>query len=245
MGLYDTTIDVDTPLTHWKLGDSGTTAVDRKGHQNGTYGGTHTRQVASLVAPNNNDLDLAAKINGGAVTVVDTAALRLNGSWTIEWWATMVVASGFPGPMNKGNGKLSGQGYLLWVDITNRKLQFTRDNVNQILGVLPTLGVHAHNALAYDLAAQTLSHYINGVSAVAPITSLTFATGVGTGSLTLGQTPDDAGNGNHLLDEVAFYESALSGARVLAHYEAGVYERFSHPSAGQAVFPKPPLRLAA
>lgn len=81
------------------------------------------------------------------------------------------------------------------------------------------LGVWSHVALTYDGNKVTL--YINGVNKIdytlVGTPKCTGASGLRIGGSNLPGDYVDA-----LIDEVAVYDKALTGARVLAHYQAGI-----------------------
>ncbi len=207
----------DSPIAYWRLGEtSGTTAVDSSGHaHSGTYlGGVALGVPAALVG----DPDKAARFNGsnGMVQVPDSAALRLNGSWSIEFWAKQIsYMHTYPGILGKGT-PTNTTGYGIWSD-SNGALWFMRDwkVAGSGNGALTT--GYRYFVLTYDAASQKMRWYVNG--ALATTTTVTLPANSGTQPFQLGQGYGYYGNND--LDEVALYGAPLSGTQVATHYAAG------------------------
>ena len=85
---YSNQVLADEPLAYWRLGEpSGTSAADASGNGNtGTYGGSPTLGATGALA---GDTDTATSFDGvnDNVSVPNNAALNLNGSFSIEFWA--------------------------------------------------------------------------------------------------------------------------------------------------------------
>jgi hypothetical protein len=218
----------DAPVAYWRLDEvSGSTAFDwappasyTNSGNNGTYtGGVTLAQPGAL-----GDLDYAASFDGvtGYVVVPDAAPLRITGDLTIEVWVKptgtmsgnkdLVVKAG-PGGIaapyklrafNNGlqPGFVTGNGSSQDV-CTNGSFQFTPNNWYHVVGTK---------------AGSLMSLYVNG----ALVATQTAATALADGGLNLVIGCDEgpirffAG----VIDEVAVYNTALSAARVLAHYNA-------------------------
>jgi hypothetical protein len=74
-------------VSYWRLGEqSGTTAVDSKGTNNGTYGGGYLLGQPGALA---HDPDTAAWFDGGSgqVSLPNSLTLPLNSQVTVEFWA--------------------------------------------------------------------------------------------------------------------------------------------------------------
>jgi Concanavalin A-like lectin/glucanases superfamily len=160
------------------------------------------------------DGDTAATFDGSDdnVTVPDDAPLRLNGSFTIEFWARQIsFANRLPGILDKGTGTLHS--YAIWAD-SSGELWFDRHN-----RVAGSGGGALTAAFRYFVATYDGTHlrwYVDGV--LASTTALSLPHNSNTEDLQIGNADD---YGNNTIDEVAIYASALSAARVAAHYAAG------------------------
>jgi hypothetical protein len=210
---YASAVLADGPIAYWRLGEtSGTTAVDATGHVNGTYAGGYTLGQPSALSTDSNP---SASFNGSnaSVNVADSAAMRLNGAFTVEFWAKeKSFVNSWPGIMVKGPSA-NASGYLIWYG-TNGALHFKRNNVDLATpaGVFTTTAWHYY-AVTYDGA--TLRWYVDGASVASK--SVAFPANTGTAMLQLGRGDQ---YGNEFLDEVAIYPTALSAARVGAHFSA-------------------------
>jgi hypothetical protein len=207
----------DGPLAYWRLGESsGTTAVDSTGSgHTGTYlGGVALGVPAALVG----NTDTAARFNGtnGMVQVPDSAALRLNGSWSIEFWAKQIsYMNTYPGILGKGTPN-NQNGFGIWSD-SNGALWFMRNKKVSGSGNGALTTVYRYFVLTYDAPSQKMRWYVNG--ALATTTTASLATNSGTQPFQLGQAAGLFGNND--LDEVALYGTALSATRIAAHLAAG------------------------
>jgi hypothetical protein len=210
---YAATVLSDQPVAYWRLGEtSGTTAVDSSGHVNGTYAGAVTLGQPGALGT---DTNTSALFNGSnaSVNVPDSAALRLNGAFTVEFWAKQkAFVNTWPGLMVKGPSA-NASGYLIWYS-SNGTLHFKRNNVDLATpaGAFTTTAWHYY-AVTYD--GSTLRWYVNGQ--MVSSRSVAFPTNTGTAMLQIGRGDQ---YGNEFIDEVAVYPTALSASRVGAHFTA-------------------------
>jgi hypothetical protein len=231
---YADAVRADGPAAYWRLGEpSGNTATDSSGNgRAGTYSGTLTRGAPGALA---GDPDGATGFDGatGVVNVVDDAALRLNGPFTIEFWARLDAFKGsYPGLLVKGTAN-TANGYLIWYT-ANGQLNFKRGNVSIAApaGALTTTGWR-HFAVTYD--ATSLRWYVDG--SVVTTVSRSFATSAGTAPLQIGRGDEF---GKQSLDEVAVYNRALTAAQIAAHRSAGTTSQAPSPSpSGASPSPAP------
>jgi trimeric autotransporter adhesin len=203
-------------VNYWRLGEaSGTTATDSKGTSNGTYTGGVTLGAAGAVAGDSNKAATFDGVND-SVDVADTAALRLNGSWTVEFWAKAVSypGTGFPGLLKKGDAT-TANGYIVWFDRTTHFLRYKRNNVDYSFNNTDiTTSGFRHFVITYD--GTTLKAYENGTQTDS--STVTFGTNSGTAAFQLG-TADNYGNTT--IDDAAVYNTALSAATVQTHFRCG------------------------
>jgi RHS repeat-associated protein len=212
---YATVVMADTPSAYWRLGESsGTAATDSSGNgRTGTYSGGFTLGQAGAIA---GDADKAASFDGvnGQVSVPDDTTMRLNASWSIEFWAKQNSLPGsFPGILGKGDST-TANGYIIYYDSTG-KLSFKRNNLETTTttGQMHTDALH-HYAVTYD--GTNLRWYVDGI--LNSTTARSYPTNAGTNALTLAKADQ---YGSETLDEVSFYASALSTNQVAQHYSAG------------------------
>ena len=149
---YSATVQGDGPIAYWRLGEAAgaATAADATGNGNT---GTYSTSVA-LGAPGAvvDDPDTAARFDGtsGKIAVADSAALRLNGPFTIELWAKMTsFANSWPGLLVKGSAG-TASGYLIWYS-SDGTAHFKRNNYDFTSkpGALTTAGF-SHLVFTYD-----------------------------------------------------------------------------------------------
>ncbi len=215
--VYALAVMQDAPLRYYRLGEaSGTTANDSSSNgQNGTINGGVTLGTTGLIF---NDTNTAMTMDGstGYITAATTGLPTGAASWTIETWINMasVPHSGFHSIVEFGN-PASNQAAALFIDgsghiCTNTYL------VNKITGLAAANSTTYHCVATYD--GTNLRLYINsvlqGTLACTPAISLTYCY-IGTED----SPRDDFFPG--VVDEVAIYGTALSAARIQAHYNAG------------------------
>lgn len=219
---YSTEVLADYPIGYWRLGEaSGTTAVDDSG--NG-YDGVYTNGVVlgatGLLA---GDVDTAIDLiaNSGYVAL-PASAVEAGSQASIEIWtgstvtsnvstfraqsgSTRVLSSHIPW----GNGNVywdagDGSGY---------------DRIYKSASGIDFSATH-HWVFTKDATAGTMEIYLDGTLWLSG-GSKTRTVGT-VDSFTLGS--NSAGGEPHkgIIDEFAYYDSALSATRVLAHYNAGI-----------------------
>lgn len=210
---YHQVVASDAPIAHWPLNETtGTTAADLAGANTGTYTNGPTLGATGALSGNG---DTAASFDGvdDSVNIADTSALRLNGSFTIEFWAKLdTFANTWPGVVQKGNSG-TADGYLVWYT-SDGKLVFKRNNVERATTTGQLTTSYKHFAVTYD--GSTVRWYVNGVLDTS--FAQTYPTNAGTAQLRLGRG-DHAGD--QTMDEVAIYGAALSADQLLDHYRAG------------------------
>jgi hypothetical protein len=200
----------DNPIAYWRLGESsGTTAADATGNaRNGTYLNGVTLGAQGALA---GDSDTSASFDGADDTlpVPDDAALRLNGSWSIEFWARQISYTSLPAVLVKGD-YTTKNGYAVGAD-SSGQLWLGRDNKFAGSGVVALTSSFGYFVVTYD--GSTVRWYVNG--ALTSSTSLNWPANMGTAALELGY------GGNNGLDEIALYSTALTAGQIAAHYAAG------------------------
>jgi hypothetical protein len=224
---YELLILSDAPLAYWRLGETtGTTVHDSSavGTFTGTYTNTPTLGQAGIpgAAPN-----LAAKFDSlsqplanqqQAATFGDV--LQLAGTKaTIEFWVAIVGSV-------VGFAPYVARGDTTWRVSTavasNKQVQFTFGSGQVTSSTVANLadGNYHHVVCTYDQAHLTI--YVDSVQVgqTAWSTNLPTSSGknVGIGYNSDAQTRYIQA----IMDEVAVYDTALSAARVLAHYNAGI-----------------------
>ncbi|MBI2606974.1 MAG: LamG domain-containing protein, partial [Deltaproteobacteria bacterium] len=229
-------------MGYWRLGEtSGTTAYDISGNAiNGTYAGVTLAQTGAL----SGDSDTAAYFDG-ANSIVDlgntaqlTNVFNAGNKWTVSlWFKTAQLNANGPWLFSKAFTSHTSPYYQFDIrqsaDGSISAGLWRSDIFGSAMGaasaVIPT-GVWTHLAVTVDLAtisAASMKLYINGGT---PVTSTADLTGIYSNIasfVTIGAnknlSPNTAYTYNGLIDEVAIYPTALSAARILTLYNAGLH----------------------
>ncbi len=218
-------------VSYWRLDDtSGTRATDAFGTNPGSYvgapGSGYVLRAGGLIR---GDGDAAVAFTNGGVTVPSSATLQPGSRFTVETWikpagtdaGQLIAAKGSSWRM-----RFDSFGHLTFgIYVAGAEYQ-----ANSGRGLAP--GTTHHVVGTYDGATARL--YLDGVQ----VASVSHGGSVGAGS-----RPFVVGyNGgvsatyrfNGTLDEVAYYNTALSAAQVQSHYGAGTGTLASTPSAPSA-----------
>ncbi|MEX2213685.1 MAG: LamG-like jellyroll fold domain-containing protein [Phycisphaeraceae bacterium] len=222
----------DAPASYWRLGDTGSPAVDHIAARNGVYSGGVTPGAPGMVG----DSNTATSFNGttGKIDVPFNAALNTN-AFTIEAWANVAGGSGlFRSPVTSRDGSNinDDRGYILYAAADNTWQFWTGPGVaawdilpgpavvigqnTHLVGTFtPTSGPDANGTLT-----GTKSFYVNGMLA-STATQRYEANQVQPFRIGAGAT-EGAGafHMNGSVDEVAYYNTALNANAVADHYGA-------------------------
>jgi hypothetical protein len=226
---YHHVVGGDKPAAHWTIGEgSGTVASDLSGNgRNGTYqAGVALAQPGALAA----NSDTAGSFDGvdDSLSVGDDAATRLNGSFTIEFWAKLdTFKNTYPGVIRKGAAN-TANGYLIYYK-PDGTLSFKRNNTELLTTTGALTTAYKHFVVTYD--GSTVRWYVNGAENAN--TARTYPTNAGTDGLVIGQG-DQAGD--QTMDEVALYNSALSAQQISDHSKPATAGRGS-PGTRPATWP--------
>jgi hypothetical protein len=233
---YSAEVLADSPAAYWRLGDtSGTTMADSSGNsRSGTYTSVNLNQTGLL----SGDADTAVTFSAAGGNGLVTYSSWMNStSLTVEAWikttsaTTQVIVC-----------RDAQSGTRVWQLQVNSsgKVVFTNLAGGSFTGSITVNdGVRHHIVVTYDGSAspKPIVMYVDNVADVTStnITAMPVPTA----------TPICVGNSNRTttalfagtLDEVAFYTTVLSAARVSAHYTAGT-------SAGISVTALPAVAVA-
>jgi hypothetical protein len=224
---YDQEVAADAPFRYWKLEEpSGSTATDSSGNAgNGTYVGSPTLAQTGLVA---GDAGTSVLFPGAAstrVTVVDSAGYDST-SVTVECWFKSTDATSAPNMVSRDGGGSGNRSFQFRLNAGAPSFVYFRGGstggANEIVD--PSTrndGSPHHMAATVDDATKTATLYVDGAQVDQDVGfsggSLSPSTFLLIGTRTSVANPY-AGN----LQKVAYYTTALSAARVLAHYNAGI-----------------------
>jgi hypothetical protein len=208
MTAYDTTIDADSPTAHWKLNEASGNFTDRIASKVLTPAGTVTYAQTGLLT-GGNGTDQATSFSPGHATRANSADLISATAFSVEAWVKPTTA-------NTGVVQtviLKGDDTSYWtygLELTTvGKWNFYLQVTAQYTYVSATDSASAANGGTYHVAGP-LAAVLFSTGAPENDSAFTIA-----GQLTTNRMPG-------VFDEIAYYPSVLSGAAVLAHYNAGL-----------------------
>jgi hypothetical protein len=221
---YAQTVLADSPIAYYRLGDTGSTAVDSTSHHlDGTYTDVVTH-AAGLIAGDSDQAALfSGALDGGAfprLYVPRNALLEPSAAVSVEAWIRPLTVDA----EIVSYGPQTGSPFQPYV------IQLNNPSPNGATFFLATVGFFTGTT---SIAAGSTYHfvgtyngstvviYLNGVQiysngATGMLSDYDGVTGLAIGSGALGEAPFTGE-----IDEVAIYDHALTVDRVAAHYLAG------------------------
>lgn len=209
-------------VAYWRLGDSGTTAVDSSGNgNNGTDSGSVTRGVSGLIASSG---DKARTYSGGYTDCGAGSTLNLVNDLTVGAW---INASSLPTSLGVGKwivGKDTNTGrsysFGLYHDGASAKLSLQINGT----GTFSTTSIQSGTVcyVAATRSGSTITYYLNAQS-IGSATDGTALNVTGT-HLRIGEReyPSFEEPFSGTIDEVAIYSRALSASEIAVRYAAGI-----------------------
>jgi hypothetical protein len=221
----------DSPLIYYRLGDpSGSTTVadsSGNGHNGAAIGGVTFGQPGALAG----DPDTSASFDG-STGIVDSGTQVLSPSSTIEAWIHPTSSQCSGSGCSAGQSAIAGTGgsfQLTWGRDPSHVIVWLwpQDNSGWLTLEAPDaipLDTWTYLATTWNGVTDQLSIYINGaLDATVNLPGVISSKQQGgrsynfaAGGFTSGEQPFQGG-----IDEVAYYGSALTPDRILAHYRAG------------------------
>jgi hypothetical protein len=206
---YASTVLTDSPIRYWSLDEaSGTVPAEIQGVNPGAYVGGVTLNQAGATS----DGDAAIKLNGttGEVTVPDNASLHVADVFTVEMW------------VNRNSGSASGPffyaggGGIKFTDSGGGVLYLEQAGAVAICTSTSDYGATGWHHIAVTKNGAAVHLYIDGVDRTGSVTNATLTSPWVTALIGAGQGFFYSG----YIDEVAIYNTALTSARILAHFNA-------------------------
>jgi hypothetical protein len=212
-GGYEGAVMADSPISWWRLEETtpGTgTAADEQGVNDGTYVGSPTGNQAGALS----DSTKAVDFNGSSqyINVADDATLRVGDVFSIEMWVK--PASGSAGGFMWFVSSTPDEGFNFY-HAGGFAWRLGTYGGDMVASSTP-LTVSVWNHIVATKNGATVKLYLNGVDVTGSVTNHTIASG--TQGMQLGRSEHNLFDG--VIDEIAIYDHALSGARIAAHYAA-------------------------
>ena len=233
---YSTAVTTDSPISYWRAFHSTSILEDVMMYRDGaTVGDGYTIESPGAIAADTENTAIftpakpgfttGAQVSGSTSDSYDRGGTTQD--WSFEVWiranSTTANNVAVPSPWTgSGNGlilnKIGGREFSLNQYgsslvagfsnyFTNTDMQITATSI-----FTNTTSFH-HVVVTVNRTSQLITLYVDGVSKGTKSMGSDFPS-LGDGSFTFGGAVDVA------MDEIAFYPTALSGARVIAHYNA-------------------------
>lgn len=228
-GVYAQKVMADGPSSYWRLGEQpgASVAVDRAGFNDAVYGGNVVLGVNGAFASDN---DTAARFIDGNAVAPHSASLNPSGPFSVEFWAkpdqSGATGRSVIGSQNRNVGR---SGYVIYQGLntpgdTGRWEAHVGDSAGVPLWIYsltsPQAGIWYHVVLVYD-GTNSGRIYVNGADDTDTVNS-----DLEGSILPNGGAPFEIASrfGGALkypgtVDDVAFYNYALSPARILEHFK--------------------------
>lgn len=234
---YSSEVLADSPLVYYRLGEaSGTVATDSSGNgRNGTYVSSPTLGVTGALT---GDSDKAMTVAGGSRVDQAAAGWMAVGTWSVEAWVKpSTIAAGTVAIAARHSATDNLNWDLLRV---GSDVQWRAKNV----GVATTYTVTAPGVLSTSAWTHLVGTYdganlrlhVNGVQVGGDVAMTNPINPISGPVLTVGALSANYASVpfSGSIDEFAYYGTALSGARVAAHYSAGTTAGGTTVTGGQA-----------
>jgi type II secretory pathway pseudopilin PulG len=199
---------------YWPMDEgSGTAVADKSG--NGNNGSLLSSPVWQ--AGDNCKVGGCLSFDGldDSVSIADTPALRLNSDFSISFWYKVTgPANTYPGMVSKGGAGSPGTGYILFYGNSYPSAINLKRDGNQTANVNSAVTTSwMLDTITYS--GTTWKWYVNG--SLVSSGAVSFVANTNTAPLLLG-VANEYGKG--VMDDVRFYNRALSAAEVQAIYNA-------------------------
>jgi Concanavalin A-like lectin/glucanases superfamily/Bacterial Ig-like domain len=210
---YRAVVLADSPAAYWRLGElTGTTAADEQTTSPGTYLGGVLLGAQGAVA---GDPNTAAGLDGvnDTVRVPNNSVLSPTTALTVEAWVRPTSLPSTSTVLRKESQ------YLLRLNSTGAVTFriWKGGSLQELTTPSAAVGVGAWTHLVATWNGSTMTVYVNGTARATR--ALASPADAGTAQLFVGASTGSYDWFVGRLDEVAIYRSALSAARVQAHYE--------------------------
>ena len=226
---YSGTVLADSPRIYWRLGEASGNAADASGNGKvGTLNAAPTQGTAGLLTA---DTDTAYTFTGAANQRVTVAETIDPTSFSVDAWVNQGTSTGGRIIAARHDGGLATSVFVFRLNVGKLEIRVERGAgaVSDILTAPAALTAGRHHVAATVTPSSTRL-YVDGAE-VASLASSAAALNTVDTPFTVGGYSTGGNQFIGVIDEVAYYDTALSEARVVAHYVAG-----SGLTAVQAVF---------
>ena len=221
---YADAVLADSPVSYWKLDEtSGTTAADAVGSNNGTYTGGYTLNQTGI--PSTGRPSVLFNGTSGYVDLGAPAALNLTAAWTLEAWVYLTSTPNGAGIISEQYPSSGNVLYELGFGLSTSGANLAGGYYTGSAWYIATggsLSLNAWHHVACTWDGTTLRLYADGAQVATATPGAAPVAGINT--LYIGRRHDASFNPFFpgRIDEAAIYSTALSAARILAHYNAGL-----------------------
>jgi concanavalin A-like lectin/glucanase superfamily protein len=207
---YRDQVMADSPRAYWRLGEaagSGTATDETSNANNGTYtNGPTLAQTGALLEDSNKAVSFDG--TNDFVNVPHSSSLNVGDTFTLEAWIKRGSTT--------ADGAVIDKSGAYELNVTSNRVTLrvsgTADVAYSTRSISDTTRWHH---LVATKSGGTVRLYLDGADVTGQVTNRTFVNS--TNALAIGQSA----NFNGLIDEPAVYATALSEARVQAHYRVG------------------------
>lgn len=217
---YESVVLEDSPKQYLRLGEpSGTEAADASGNSlPGTYKGTPTLGAASLLPSDSNTAVTLGKAQ--YIERAHNALLNVGDTFTFEAWIKLNSVGGGAEHCICFKQGTAGTTPKFVVNSEGKLLLRVPGFTNIVVGSSTLSTATTYHVVAVK-SGTTRKAYLNAADDTGTVAERTCTNN--TGALRWGSEGGEAEeNFDGVLDECAYYSTALSAARVEAHYKAGV-----------------------
>lgn len=212
---YSSEVLADSPIAYWRLGESaGTTAVSEVNTPalDGTYVNTPTLGVQGALSGDSNTAVTFTASSSERITVSDNALLQVADVLTAEAWIKRASTGTKQYILSQHVGALE-----FYMDTDDLLTAFKHSDAQIVKSTISITDTTTWHHCVYTKNGATSALYINGVDRTGTVTNQTLTD---QNNFRIACNTSDAVFWDGSLDEVAWYGTALSAARVLDHYEA-------------------------
>jgi hypothetical protein len=212
--VYEEVLDQDSPISHWRLGTD-TIAYDRRRLLDLPAVSGPISTSSPLVAGSDLGSTFAGTQRFGLASAANRGLPYQTANWTVEAWINPTTLASTQYAVYRANLILQMSGSTLRADL----LDAASGSKIVILKSNAVIGVTYHAVITYD--GINLIGYLDGVEVAR--TPMTGTASDPNNAPTIGSRSDGVVPFTGTIDEVSWYNTALSAERVLAHFQAGSF----------------------